>query len=86
MSVMENNSIFKLSDNDLENVSGGVIFNAWDIEGADPDNPWEVLDDHTGKVLARTNNRDDAIALASRNGQNHVELNWDQVQELRGLK
>ena len=34
----------KLGDEQLEEVTGGVIFNSSGIIGADPNNPWEVLD------------------------------------------
>ncbi|MBQ9361516.1 MAG: hypothetical protein IJT96_10840 [Lachnospiraceae bacterium] len=76
----------KLNDDMLEGVSGGVIFNASGIIGADNNNPWEVLDDKNGNTLGRFSNRDDAVAAAGRLGQNHMEVNWDQVQQLRGQR
>ena len=75
-----------LTDDELNNVAGGVIFNASGISGADHNNPWEVLDDKTGDVRGRFANRDDAVAYAGRMGQNHMEVNWDQVQQLRGQR
>ncbi|MBR1524746.1 MAG: hypothetical protein IJ641_09885 [Lachnospiraceae bacterium] len=76
----------KLDEDDLENVSGGVIFNATGIIGADSNNPWELLDDTNGSTLGRFPTRDDAIAAAGAKGKNHMEINWDQVQQLRGQR
>ena len=76
----------KLNDDMLDGVSGGVIFNSSGIIGADQNNPWEVLDDTNGNTLGRFANRDDAIAAAGKLGKNHMEVNWDQVQQLRGQK
>ncbi|MBO5622332.1 MAG: hypothetical protein J5959_11970 [Butyrivibrio sp.] len=85
MSEMEKN-INKLNDDELDGVAGGVIFNASGIIGADKDNPWEVLDDRNGNTLGRFKSRDEALAAAGRLGQNHMEVNWDQVLQLRGQK
>ncbi len=76
----------KLDEAMLDGVSGGVIFNASGIIGADSNNPWEVLDDTNGNTLGRFPNRDDAVAAAGKLGKNHMEVNWDQVQQLRGQK
>ncbi|MBO4374220.1 MAG: bacteriocin [Lachnospiraceae bacterium] len=82
----------KINDDDLQNVSGGLIFNASNIQGADPDKPWEVLDDHTGnniwingekQVFATQKEAEDA---AKRIGANTLEISWDEVQRLRGQK
>ena len=40
-----------LGDDQLEEVTGGVIFNASGIIGSDSNNPWEVLDNRNGNVL-----------------------------------
>ena len=40
----------KLGDDQLEEVTGGVIFNASGIIGSDPNMPWEVLDNRNGNV------------------------------------
>lgn len=78
--------IGKLDEELVAQASGGVIFNAVNIEGADKNNPWEVLDDNNGQTLGRFSNRDDAIAAAGKLGKNHMEVNWDQVLQLRGQK
>ncbi len=78
--------IGKLDEELVAKASGGVIFNASNIDGADKNNPWEVLDDNNGQTLGRFSNRDDAIAAAGKLGKNHMEVNWDQVLQLRGQK
>ncbi len=78
--------IGKLDEELMEKASGGVIFNAINIDGSDKNNPWEVLDDNNGQTLGRFSNRDDAIAAAGKLGKNHMEVNWDQVLQLRGQK
>ncbi len=70
----------------LEGVTGGVVFDASGISGADPNNPFEVLDDKNGTKLGAFKTRDAAMAAAGMLGQNHMEVNWDQVLELRGQK
>lgn len=76
----------RLDNDQLDGVSGGLIFYAGDIEGADKDNPWELLDDTDGRTLGRYPEKDDAIAASGAKGKNHMIVNWTQVQELRGQK
>ena len=83
---MSNELKNEMDDSRLEGISGGVLFNAAGIIGADPNNPWEVLDDKTGNVIARFPNRHDALAATGKFSENHMEITWDQVQQLRGLK
>ncbi|MBR5376573.1 MAG: hypothetical protein IK139_04770 [Lachnospiraceae bacterium] len=84
--------IEKINDDDLSNASGGVIFNASNISGADPNNPWEVLDDHTGNNIYINGQkqvfatRQEALDAAKRIGANSMEVSWDQVLQMRGLK
>ncbi len=56
----------KLSMEDLDNVSGGLIFNAapWGIYGTDPDNPWQVIDNFDGKVLGSFPTKEAAMTNA----------------------
>ena len=78
---------FLVSDEELDKVAGGVIFNASNIYGADPSNPWEVLDNSNGNVIARFNNKNDAVACAKSfgsNPMNALEVDWAQVCFLRG--
>lgn len=77
----------KLSDNELNNVSGGYIFYAGNIAGSESKKPWEVIDNNNGRVLGRFENRDDAVRNARGYGSdpaNDMEINWNQVRKLRG--
>ena len=76
----------RLDDDMLDGVTGGVIFNSSGIIGAEKDYPWEVLDDRNGNKLGSFKTRDEAVANAGRLGQNYMEVNWDQVLQLRGQK
>lgn len=79
----------KLDDDALENVSGGYLFYAGQISGADPNKPWEVIDNHNGSVIDRFSNRSDAERRARDFGSepaNTMEINWTQLQQLRGHK
>ncbi len=74
----------KLSEEQLDEVAGGFIFNAENIIGSDPGKPWEVQD-AKGKVLGRYTNRDEAIYNAGVNGVGFQELTWAEVQKRRGM-
>jgi hypothetical protein len=74
----------KIDVDKLDSLSGGVLFNANGISGADPNNLWEVLDDKDGHVVARFPSEAAARAALGALNENHVELNWDQVLALRG--
>ncbi len=84
--TMNEEKNFEVNDEMLEGASGGVIFDASQVTGSDPNNPWEVLDDTNGSVLGRFATKTDAAKFAAQNGKNHMTVSWDQVQELRGLK
>lgn len=75
----------KIIDEKLNNVSGGYIFHAKDISGADPNKPWELINEK-GEVVGRYESRDLAIYNAGYNHENMMEINWDQLLQLRGLK
>ena len=85
MSIFDSSEVKRLNDDDLDNVSGGIIFDAYDIVGGeeDFDHVWQVLDDKTGRVLQRCSTRDDARRWARANNQNRMEVTWDQVCQLR---
>ena len=72
----------RINDDALDEVSGGAIFCSKGIMGADPNNPWEVLDDK-GNVVGRFNNRNDAINCARDKNLGTWEANWDMVQSMR---
>ena len=73
-----------ISEAELDGVSGGLIFNAKSIIGSDPNNPFEVLDDRTGDVLARANTYDLAVQYAVNMGKSYEYTeDWNRVQWLR---
>ncbi|MBR4718688.1 MAG: hypothetical protein IKP31_00435 [Lachnospiraceae bacterium] len=74
----------KLTDEELESTSGGLIFYARNIIGSDPNNPFEVLDDRTGDVLARANTYEQAVQYANNMGKSwEYTEEWDRIQWLR---
>ncbi len=81
--IIMSDKIEKISESSMEEIGGGVIFNAINISGADRNNPWEVIDDTTGNTLGRFPSREDAINAASANGKNWSEVDWNEVQKLR---
>ena len=76
-----------LNDEQMEMATGGMLFNASGIIGSDPNNPWEVIDNYNGNVLARFNNKDDAVRYVCSNWGNTplntLEINWDQLCAMR---
>ena len=76
----------RLDDSVLDNVAGGVLCDASGISGADASRPWEVLDNNNGNKIISFATKDEALNWLRANGQNHMEVNWDQVQHLRGQK
>lgn len=81
MSELEKN---RLRDDELDETSGGLIFNASAIIGSDPANPFEVLDDRTGDVLARANTYDLAVQYAKAMGKSYEYTeDWNRVLYLR---
>ncbi|MCR5774610.1 MAG: hypothetical protein K6G42_05950 [Lachnospiraceae bacterium] len=87
--MSENN---KINEDRLDEVSGGIIFDASGIDGADKNNPWEVLDDTTGERVAGYPSESaarqaamDGIPMAdgSKRRYNLLKVNWDQVLSLR---
>jgi hypothetical protein len=73
-----------LTDEEMKEVSGGLIFNASRISGSDPNNPFEVLDDRTGEVLARAATYDQATWYAANMGRSiEYTEDWNRVLYLR---
>ena len=54
----------KLSEDELNQVAGGRILDATGMAGADPNNPWEIVDNKTGQTLYRYNCKEAAIVDA----------------------
>ena len=81
--------IRKLSEDELDGVSGGAIFNASNIIGSTEGKPWEVLDDKGNIKRDKDGNelrfasRDDAVAAAARAGVGYNEVDWGWVVDHR---
>lgn len=48
--MMENK---RVNDNELENVNGGMVVFAQGLPEYDPNCPWEVVENNTGKLLGK---------------------------------
>ena len=78
-----------LSDDTLEQVAGGVIFDASGISGSDAYYNWEVLDNNNGNVINRYHTKEEAIVdtvkrFGGNNPRDIQEVGWDEVRHLRG--
>ena len=76
----------RLNDEELDNINGGMIFNATGREECDPARPWEVLANHNCEILGRFATRQEAEAFAKKYGNdsyNTMEVPWETVQRLR---
>lgn len=76
----------KLNDNDLENVSGGLLFYAGDVDGSKKGKPWEVIDNYNGNVVRRFADYDEAYDYARSFGgdpENVREIKWGELDWLR---
>ena len=56
----------KISDNELENVAGGMVYNATGTPEADPLKPWEVIHNNNGQILGRYATQDEACYAAKK--------------------
>ena len=68
----------KLNPEELDNVSGGYIYEAGD--------GWEVIDDYNGEVIAGGLSERDAKALCCELGLEYEEIDWNTLKELRKIK
>ena len=64
----------ELEENDLEQVTGGMILNATGLPECDAARPWEVIHNNTGEVLSRWSTRDEACWAAK---QYHSGSSYD---------
>lgn len=85
--------IRKLNDDNMDQVSGGYIFNSSGLYTDDHENtktPWEVLDNN-GNVMVvngrelRFTNQQDAAQAARENNVSDAEVDWDWVKGRRGI-
>ena len=64
----------ELADDDLEQVSGGMILNATGLPECEPGRPWEVIHNNTGEVLSRWSTQNEACWAAQ---QYHSGSSYD---------
>ncbi len=76
----------KMDDENLDKVNGGLIFNAKDIKGSDPDYHWELIDDNTGNVMGRYKSYDKAAQDAVETGRSTEITDWERLTGLRDRK
>ena len=79
-----------VDEEELENASGGIIFNASRIDGADKNLPFEILNDKNGNVIARASSYDEARRKLEDKGSPLYGLasseyteDWNRVCDLR---
>ena len=76
----------KINEDELDEISGGMIFYAKGYE-ADQNLPWEVVANNDCHVLKAFGTRDEAEAYAKQFGKhdsyNTQLVDWDTVQRLR---
>ena len=76
----------KISDEALENVSGGMIVYAEGLPEYDPFFPWEVVENNNCRVLGKFSSKDEAIRYAKSFGPesyNAQDTDIATVQRLR---
>lgn len=80
------NENFRITDDELENVNGGMVVFAQGLPEYDPYFPWEVVDNKACKVLGKFSTRDAACAYAKSFGPepyNAQEVDLATVNRLR---
>ena len=76
----EKNGIKALTEKDLENVSGGFVYQ--NPNGGDT--PFELIDDMDGSVLGRFSSEHDCRNSAKLNGLNTRSITTDELNKIRG--
>ena len=82
---MSDNPLKPLGDGQVEDVAGGYLFNANDLESGGIwrlEKPYQVIDDK-GNVIERFNSHVDAKNFAKDNGYSTTWLSWPELQKLR---
>ena len=72
----------RINDTELEKVNGGLIYCVWYPNTKD-ETPVEVIDDHTGQVLARFVSFSGAEEFARRHKLSTREVKTPEVEALR---
>ncbi len=78
----------KLSDDELMDVSGGLLFNSTGLSESVPEKPWEYLNDYDGSIIARFQSKNEAYDFVRRvyskpDYQTLMEVDYCTVQRLR---
>ncbi len=77
----------RINENELESISGGMIYNAAGTPEADPARPWEVIHNNTGQILGRYSTQDEACYAAKqyKSGSKYdtMIVSREQVEYLR---
>ena len=81
----ESQNVEEVENDNLSDISGGIIFkSSKQIPGYDPDHPWEVLDDKSGKVLQKFSSRENAENYCTREGLSDKRIwGYGTVKEAR---
>lgn len=80
---MADKSLKKIDESDLQEISGGYIF---DTKQLCPNPVWEEryeIIDSKGRVVGTTGTPYVAEMKANQMGENTIYLNWEQLQRLR---
>lgn len=74
----------RLDDDMLENVNGGYLFYSEGIGGANPDLPWEIIDEN-GDVKGRfgKNEYKAAQEAAKKMGLSDEVIGWERLCQIR---
>lgn len=82
---MDGKALENLGDENLDEVAGGYIFNAQQLNSFGSPGyywPWEVIDSK-GNVVVSSDTREGAVYSAEKRGLSTTELTWEQLQKLR---
>lgn len=78
--------IIELTDDELKDISGGMVCYAQGLPEYDPNYPWEVVDNNNCRVLGKFATRDGACAYAKTFGPDSYNaqlVDLATVQRLR---
>ncbi len=76
----------KLNDNELENVSGGMIVYAEGLPEFDPAFPWEVVENNNCRCLGKFPDRDSACYYAKSFGPESYNAQITDIETVQRLR
>ena len=71
---------------EMEKVSGGLIVFSQGLPESDPDCPWEVVENNTGKLLGMFPTQDDAYCYAKSFGPEYYNTYLVDVNTVQNLR